>query len=340
MAIRPTYNDQLPFLIEDWQGNPLDEKGLYQNQGSFTMRGWSDVWKWQTGPKPFKEQKKNDNWRPDVLSMRDPASWPADGIAWLGHATFLIRLDGVTLITDPVLGNVSLMKRLTELPMAISDLQEVDVLLLSHNHRDHCDVPSLKELYSRNADIITYTGLALDPLLKSTGASGPVTPAGWYQSFPEIQGIKIHYLPAKHWARRYLWDTNTMLWGSFMIQSSRHTVYFGADSGYGSHYQEIGRLFPGIDLALLGTGAYEPRWFMGDSHMAPEEAARAARDMGVRWWMPMHFGTFELGDEPISQPLEILQNLAAIDPSSAAVEWVSPKLGQWLDLATGQQIEQ
>ena len=80
MAIRPTYNDQLPFLIEDWQGNPLDEKGLYQNQGSFTMRGWSDVWKWQTGPKPFKEQKKNDNWRPDVLSMRDPASWPANGI--------------------------------------------------------------------------------------------------------------------------------------------------------------------------------------------------------------------------------------------------------------------
>ena len=353
MAAKPTYNATLPFIKTPWEGNPLDEKKRYRNLGSFTEWGWDAVWRWQTGPRPYKEQKKADRWRPDLVRMQDRSSWPENGIAWLGHATFLIRLDGMTLITDPVLGNVSLMKRKTELPIQVRDLQGIDLLLMSHNHRDHCDLSSVRELTRQNAGLQCYTGLGIGPLMQSAGfAADRITSAGWYQQFPEINGIRIYYLPSKHWSRRYLWDMNTMLWGSFIIQSPQWTIYFGGDSGYDRHFKEIGALFPSIDLAILGVGAYEPRWFMKDSHTAPEEAAQAADDLQARWWIPMHFGTFDLGDEPVSQSLEILRKRDAarmsqeslaraegssgqVEPEALASRWVSPPLGQWLQLGTG-----
>lgn len=355
MTARPTYNDQLPFIREGWQGNALDEKGRYRNSGSFKEWGWDAVWRWQTGPKPFKAQKKADKWRPEQVQMHDSTSWPENGIAWLGHATFLIRLDGLTLITDPVLGNVSLMKRMTPLPVRIQDLQDIDVLLMSHNHRDHCDLPSIRRLASQNPDLVSYTGLEMTSLLRSGGLkTNAITTAGWYQSYPAIGDVRIHYLPSKHWTRRYLRDTNTMLWGSFIIQTPQLTIYFGGDSGYDQHFKEIGSMFPSIDLALLGVGAYEPRWFMKDSHTAPEEAAQAADDLGARWWIPMHFGTFDLADEPISQPLELLRKRDVIlnngsipitqndagrnEDMPIASRWVLPAIGRWMQLDHGEPI--
>lgn len=114
----------------------------------------------------------------------------------------------------------------------------------------------------------------------------------------------------RHWARRGLFDMNKRLWGGFVIQSESATIYFGGDSGYGRHYKEVGELFPETDYFLIGIGAYEPRWFMEANHNSPGDAIKAFQDSGAKMMIPMHFGRFDLSDEPPSEPLRALMEEA------------------------------
>ncbi|HTH38555.1 MAG TPA: MBL fold metallo-hydrolase, partial [Pyrinomonadaceae bacterium] len=140
--------------------------------------------------------------------------------------------------------------------------------------------------------------------------SNPIKTAGWFQQYDTGGPVKIYFVPVRHWSRRGLFDTNERLWGSFVIQCDAATIYFGGDSGYGRHYREIGELFPSIDYFLLGIGAYEPRWFMEPNHNNPGDVVKAFRDSGARALVPMHYGTFDLSDEPPGQPLKFLLNEA------------------------------
>jgi L-ascorbate metabolism protein UlaG (beta-lactamase superfamily) len=299
-----TFNKNLPFIKDGWQGNPTNAKGLFTNLDGASERTFAEMLKWQTNRKTVKLIKKKQFTNVQVVKNNNFTTDESDGITWLGHCTFLITVGGKKIITDPLLYNLSLLKRFTKLPCAVKDLVDIDYILLSHNHRDHCDKKSLTTLCKQNPKAIVLTSLGLEPKLRYWRIKNKIQEAGWYQTFTTDAGIKIHYLPAKHWARRYLRDLNTMLWGSFMIETPNRKIYFGADSGLGEHFAEIGKLFPAIDTCLLGIGAYEPNWFMHTSHTSPADAVQAFTQLGAKQMIPMHYGTFDLSDEPMQEPLE------------------------------------
>ena len=300
--LRKTYNKELRFIKDDWRGNPIDKNNRYMNLDGPSERGFKDLFKWQTGKNKYDSEKKNQSSNLKVIKTSDFLNTTKDHFTWLGHATFLFQLEGIKVITDPVLDRIWPLKRYTDLPCDPNELIDIDIILLSHNHRDHADKKSMKHLTRQNPNAIIYTGLEIGKLLRSWGVKNQIVEAGWFQEYPIFRDkLKIQYLPAKHWNRRVLYDLNQMLWGSFMLHCNDFTIYFGADSGLGTHFQEIGNLF-NIDLAFLGIGAYEPIWFMHPSHTSPQDALQAKETLKARYMVPMHYGTFDLSDEPIFNP--------------------------------------
>lgn len=133
--------------------------------------------------------------------------------------------------------------------------------------------------------------------------------AGWYQQYVIAEDFDIYLLPAHHWHKRGLADKDEVLWGSFLIKTKYKSIYFGGDSGYSKHFKDIYKTFGKIDIAILPIGTYAPRWFMRPSHMNPTEALKAYRDLHATTLIPMHFGTFDLSDEPLGEPEQILQKI-------------------------------
>jgi len=309
--LRNTHNKDLSFIKENWSGNPLSGDNEYMNLDGLSARGFKDVFKWKVLQKnKYAEQRKNQQTNVIVQQNTDFLDVSKDGITWLGHATFVFCVGGIKIITDPLLFDIWPLKRFTELPCEVEHLTGIDIILLSHNHRDHADKESMKKITRLNPKAVIYTGLEISKLLKGWGVKNKIVEAGWYQTFPKINSeLDITYLPAKHWNRRYLHDLNRMLWGSFMISYNGKNIYFGADSGLGIHFEEIGLMYD-IDLAILGIGAYEPIWFMNLSHTSPADALIAKEQLGATSMIPMHYGTFDLSDEPIFNPKEVLTELS------------------------------
>ena len=134
---------------------------------------------------------------------------------------------------------------------------------------------------------------------------------GWFQEFVlDDADLKVYFVPVRHWSRRGLFDTNERLWGGYVIESGDTTIYHGGDSGYGRHYKETGEVFPEIDYFLIGIGSYEPRWIMEPNHNDPSDVIKAFQDIGARILVPMHYGTFDLSNEPPGQPLSLLKDEA------------------------------
>lgn len=287
----------------------MDKNNRYVNPDEPSEKGFKDLFKWQFGKNKYAANKKNQKSNVEVVKSGEFLTANNDHFTWLGHASFLFQIRGIKIITDPVIHSIWPLKRYTDLPCSPDDLVGIDVILLSHTHRDHADKKSMKQIAQQNPEAIIYTGLGTGELLKSWGIMNQVVEAGWYQEYPHIRDeVRIQYLPAKHWNRRFLFDLNQMLWGSFMIQFDDTSIYFGADSGYGPHFKEIGNLFD-IDMAFLGIGAYEPIWFMHPSHTSPKDVLQVKEELKSRYLIPMHYGTFDLSDEPIFNPKVELQKL-------------------------------
>ncbi len=260
---------------------------------------------WRKGRKKFKKEKKKDNFTLPITQPEVFFSSKKDGILWISHASFFIRLNGVTFLTDPVYYKLPLIRTISKLPKIFSQLPPIDYILLSHDHRDHLDVRTLKKLVKLNHDIKILTGLGMRPILEKLRFHHIQT-AGWYQKY-NIGEADIYFLPARHRCKRTLLDTNKRLWGSFIIKSWGKTIYFWGDSGYEAHFKEIGELFPDIDYALIGIGGYEAKWFIHPNHTSPEEALDAAKDLQAKYLIPMHYGTFDVTNEPAGQPLRFLK---------------------------------
>ncbi|MBL7812600.1 MAG: MBL fold metallo-hydrolase [Bacteroidetes bacterium] len=300
-------NSELPKIKHGWQGNPLDKSGRFVNhEFPFTPR-FSDVWKWQTSPKPHKHEKKADNWRPESVFEPHFFNRADDCLVWLGHAWFFLRLDGINMLIDPVFFPIPLVKQLTPAPYSAMHFTGIDLILLSHDHRDHADEKSIKAITHLNPGATIITGLRMGALLRKW-CRNPIVEMGWYQQYTH-SGLRISYLPTRHWSRRLLRDTNLRLWGAFMLESSRKRIYAGQDSGYGSHYGELQELFDPIDMALLGIGAFKPEWFMSPAHMGPHDAVKAFNESGAKTLLPMHYGTLDLADEPAGLPYRIMREL-------------------------------
>ncbi|MDF1696613.1 MAG: MBL fold metallo-hydrolase [Saprospiraceae bacterium] len=307
--MRKTHNKDLQFIKEDWLGNSLDQDNRYINLDGPSEKGFMEFLKWQMGSNTYASQKKGQRTNVHVNTASKFLSSGGDYFTWLGHATFLFQLDGIKMITDPVLYDIWPLKRCTALPCTPEQLIDLDIILLSHNHRDHADEKSMKLLTQQNPNAVIFTGLEIGKLLKGWGIKNEIVEAGWYQAYPNIHpSIAIHYLPAKHWNRRYLHDLNQMLWGSFMIQYRGKNLYFGADSGLGQHFKKIGLMYD-IDIAFLGIGAYEPVWFMHTSHTSPKDVLQAKIELNAEVLIPMHYGTFDLSNEPIFNPKSELKKL-------------------------------
>jgi len=257
-------------------------------------------------------REKRSKWPKSVANCAIPSLQEKLGpndvaLTFVNHATFLIQLAGINLLTDPVWSNrvspISWLgpRRVREPGIAFDQLPRVDLLLISHNHYDHFDVATLKRL-NRSFSPRTIVSMGNRPLLESLGFQR-VHEMDWWDEIEIGPEIKITFAPTKHFSGRSLWDRQKSLWGSYMIHWRNRLIYFGADSGYSTHFAEIRSRLGSPDLALLGIGAYEPRWFMKPMHMNPEEAVRAHQDLDSKKSIGMHFGTFQLSTEAIDQPL-------------------------------------
>ncbi|MEO8649799.1 MAG: MBL fold metallo-hydrolase [Acidobacteriota bacterium] len=304
-------NESLPVIKENWPGNAIDQRGRFVNDEFPFIPKFTSLLKWKLNSNPFAEEKKADTARVAVLDPTEFLESDRDGVVWLGHASFLIRLDGVSYLTDPIFGKPPLMRTYVDVPTPIAKIRRVDYVLLSHDHRDHTDENSLRAVAAKFPDAVFLGGLGMDDLFSDWAAGHPSQTAGWFQRYEMPAGKPgIYFLPVRHWARRGLLDMNRRLWGSFILQGRSATVYFGGDSGFGRHYREVGELFPKIDYFLIGIGAFEPRWFMEPHHNNPDDAVKAFHDSGARTLIPMHYGTFDLSDEPPGAPLRQLLQIA------------------------------
>ena len=242
-------------------------------------------------------------------------------ITFVNHATFLIRLPGAVILTDPIFSERCSPvawagpKRVRPPGLRLDDLPRPDVILLSHNHYDHMDLPSLRALHRLHAPTIVTTLGNARPLAKLGIQARELD---WWQDVT-VAGLHVTVTPARHFSARTPFDRNRTLWGGFMIRTTAGQILFAGDSGAGGHWQDIRRRLGAPDLALLPIGAYEPRWFMAPVHMNPDEAVEAHGALDARFSVGMHFGTFQLTDEAIDAPLAALtaaRQRAGLEPAA------------------------
>ncbi|HEY6002722.1 MAG TPA: MBL fold metallo-hydrolase [Anaeromyxobacter sp.] len=282
---------------------PRDDEGRYVNLDGSTPRGLATVLRWTVWDRITGKRRHSPDRapiptvQPDLAALATP---PAPGeparVTWLGHATFLVQLDGISLLTDPALlpsitGGIA---RNVPPGVPIEKLPRIDAVLVSHSHYDHLDLPTIEKV---GAPVIA--GLGLERFFRDRHVFA--TELGWW-SEARVGPVKITFVPSQHWSRRGLFDTNRTLWGGFVIQGSRATLYHSGDTAYFEGFKQIGARFPQLDAALLPIGAYDPAWFMSTMHLDPEQALQAFVDLGATTFVAMHWGTFKLADEPLDEP--------------------------------------
>jgi L-ascorbate metabolism protein UlaG (beta-lactamase superfamily) len=273
-------------------------------------RSLAEVFKWQR----TRERAAWPERVPLEVYPPPPDDVPPGRIAvtFIGHATFLLRTAAALFVTDPVFtthagpfGRIG-PRRVRAPGCTLDQVPPADVVLVSHNHYDHLQPSSLRAL-DRHARPWYLTGLGNKRLLSSTGLR-QVDELDWWDAIELGPFGRVTCVPAQHFSARTPWDRDRTLWAGFVVESAGATVYFAGDTGYAPLFEDIGRRFPRIDLALIPIGAYEPRWFMRPVHVNPEEAVRIHRDVGARRSIGMHFGTFHLTDEAIDAPLIALEH--------------------------------
>ena len=276
------------------QSDHFDGKRFF-NPGNTKENRFSDMvkWWWEMDTVPWPE------WIDD-LPQEKPVRSVEKGklkVTFINHATTLIQMDGLNILTDPIwsdrAGPFSWLgsKRIRKPGVNFNDLPPIDLILISHNHYDHLDIPTLKKLYNRKKSMV-ITGLGVKKRLLSEGIDN-VQDLDWWQNYIlKEKGLDITFVPALHSSGRGLSDKNKTLWGGFIIKGETITVYFSGDSGYGDFVKEIKNRFPDIGVSILPLGNYEKRWFMKNQHMNPEEAVKIHRLLGSKQSIGIHYATY------------------------------------------------
>ncbi len=232
---------------------------------------------------------------------------PSNKITWIGHSTFLVQMDGVNFITDPIfsmkagpLGNKIGSKRYTPPPFEIEDLPKIDFVIISHNHYDHLDIPTLKEIHALNPDVKIFVPLKVKKLLEEEGLGENAIELDWWDEV-NFKGLRIIFTPTQHFSGRWINDANETLWGGYVIIGKKK-FYFGGDTGYFFGFKLIGDIFGPFELVCLPIGAYKPAEMMRPVHMNPDEAVKAYLDLRGKIFCAMHWGTFDLSEERCDEP--------------------------------------
>ena len=239
----------------------------------------------------------------DGAFLRQNALGSVPTVTWVGHSTLLVQMGHVTFLTDPTWSSTASPlpvgpRRFVEPGLAIEDLPAIDFVVVSHNHYDHMDLPTLKTLAAKGARIFVPLGNAAT--LRSAGIE-TAEELDWWES-RTVKGVAVHCVPARHWSRRGVLDGDRALWSGWAVVAADRRFYFAGDTGAFPGFAEIGTRLGPFDLAAVPIGAYEPRAMMEPSHVTPEEAVIAAADARAAHSVAMHFGTFDLSDEPVDEP--------------------------------------
>jgi L-ascorbate metabolism protein UlaG (beta-lactamase superfamily) len=280
----------------------------HENEGKYfnpwmpmPEKGFSRMLKWRFAGKPeYAEHERN--FLPEVKPLTAEYINSNDNfIAWIGHASLLMKISGKVFMTDPVFGEIPFVKK-RRVPSALSyeeasRLTGEVIILLTHNHYDHFDSDSIESL-PQGTKFIVPKGLSGEI---TDIRDADVKEMDWWEEY-SVGNIKIAFLPSQHWSKRGLFDTNKSLWGSFLIDTGRKKLFVCGDTGYSTVYKEIALKYPGIDYAFMSTGASQPRWFMHYAHQNESEAIRGFNELGAKKMVPIHWGSFSLGDEPAGYP--------------------------------------
>lgn len=271
------------------------------------LKSFWDVikWKWETDPSKWPEEVANSNYKLPKLEAGKGI------VTFINHATFLVQLPGLTILTDPIFSqragpfeSFGPVKRVRPPGLDLELLPPVDVVLISHNHYDHLDLDSLKKIDARFRPLFLVP-LGDEMLLKDEGLQN-VREMDWW-SEQKVKESIITFTPVQHWSARGLFDKNKSLWGGHFISTPELRIYFAGDTGYTPYFLETRKRLGSPDIALLPIGAYGPRWFMREIHMNPEDAVMAHMDLEAGVSFGMHFGTFQLSDEAYDAPLKDLK---------------------------------
>ncbi len=303
------------------------DKGRFVNPSGRPPRGLRDVIRWKMEGTP-------ERW-PAIAPVAQPAPPPIDrmldpGIraTLIGHSTVLLQVAGLNILTDPVwsdrVGPTSWLgpRRVQPPALPLAAMPRIDVVLLSHNHYDHLDRPTLAALARRdNPQIVT--GLNVGRAVPSRH----IVELDWWQGTELSGDLQATYVPAEHFSARGLFDRNRTLWGGFVVTTPFGPIYFAGDTGDGDHFAQIRERFGPMSLSLLPIGAYEPRWFMSPVHIGPEEAVAAAATLETRTAVAIHFGAFPLADEGMTAPIDALTRALDQHPGPR-LDFRVPEVGQ------------
>jgi L-ascorbate metabolism protein UlaG (beta-lactamase superfamily) len=294
--------------------NHFDGKRFY-NPDAPQARGFLDVARWKLTSRP----EPSPSFISDVKQSAPPRRVEGGGlrITLVNHSTVLLQQQGVNILTDPIwseraspIGWIGPRRR-RKPGVSWENLPPIDAVLISHNHYDHLDLPTLRQLAARgDSTFVVPAGVAR--LLRSENI-GPTQELDWSESL-SLPGFTIHCVPALHFSARGIYDRNMTLWCGYMIECQERHLYFAGDTAFGNHFAQIREKFGSPHLALLPIGAYEPRWFMSPVHMGPDEAVRAHEILGAKTSIAIHHGTFQLTDEGLDTPKRQLIACAKDEP--------------------------
>ncbi len=310
-----------PYYYDGPVSDHFDGAWFFDPEGA-APRSRADLLRWVIGSRWGGTRAKWPALAPSPYADHPPAR--VDGASWricyVGHASWLVQTAGINLLLDPVWSLRASPfrrfgpKRVNDPGIAFGDLPPIDLVLVSHAHYDHLDLPTLSRLAATHHSRV-ITPLGNDTIMRNYDPSIAVEGYDWDQRVEIAAGMAVTAVPTRHWSARNLSDRNMSLWASFVIEAPAGRIYFVGDSGYGdgAYFRRTRDRYGPLKLAILPIGAYEPRWFMRDQHMNPAEAVQALFDCGAEAALASHYGTFQLTDEAIDAPV-----LALTDALKAA----------------------
>ncbi|MGY2134113.1 MBL fold metallo-hydrolase [Hymenobacter sp. HD11105] len=304
----------------------------FQNAGGVkAQEGMSPLLKWMLN-------RDKGEWpeQPNLQPGPKPPTRVGRGqvrVTFVNHGTFLLQFDSLNVLTDPIWSERTSPyqwigpKRLRPPGLRFDDLPPIDAIVISHNHYDHLDVNTLRRLAARDQPRI-FVGLGIKAFLDEKKISN-VTELDWWQALPLSATVQLMATPAQHFSGRGLRDRDATLWAGWVMGTSRGNLYYAGDTGYGAFFKEIGQRLGPIALAILPIGAYKPEWFMSPIHISPAEAVQAHQDLGARRSIATHFGTFQLADDGLEEPIIDLRKALRANNLADSAFLVLPEGAGW-----------